>query len=251
MRYAWNGIGMLLVGVGIVTATGGSARAQTCAPHEARCPSGACCSAPGVCCPTAIGGGCCSDGTPYCCGDGTCAVAASDCPGASSTGRDAGCAGYDIPCGAGCIPAGADCCDATHYCPPATVCAASTTTMCTDGTTSPLTDAYPVLRGTGGEPSPSASASSPLGDPPDATARSCSTSDGRPSPLSPMYIAVGALALIRLRRRGTLRTRCPHGSWLRPLRSLESEAGRRFAVHRSGRLTPCGPNTTDSSPGGI
>ena len=206
MRYEWNRIGTLLVGVGIVVVAGGLAHAQTCAANQTLCQSGACCSAPGICCPSTIGG-CCSEETPYCCGGGICAVTLSDCPNASSSEADGGCLGYDVPCGAGCIPAGAACCDATHYCPPTTVCASPSTTMCTDGTTSPPTNAYAV-RSAGSAGSAGMPAISPLGDPPDATARSCSASDGPPASRLPMFAAVGLLALIQRRRRGTSRFGC-------------------------------------------
>jgi hypothetical protein len=187
MKHAWNCIGMLLVGLGIGVTAGGLAYAQTCAPNQALCPGGACCSVPALCCPSATGG-CCGEDTPYCCGNGTCAVTPSYCPGESSGGS--ACAGYDVPCGAVCIPAGADCCDTNHYCSPTTTCASPTT--CTNDTGAPPTKANVI---------PSLAPSSPLDDPPDAAARSCAAGYGEPAPRLAMYAAAGVFALARRRRR--------------------------------------------------
>ncbi|MGO9834911.1 MAG: hypothetical protein ACLP1X_11895 [Polyangiaceae bacterium] len=188
MKHACNWVGALLVALGTWVSAGGLAHAQTCAPNEALCQGGACCSLPSLCCPSAIGG-CCGEATPYCCGGGICAVTPSYCPGASSSAADSGCAGYDIPCGAACIPAGADCCDPNHYCSPTTTCASPST--CTNGTGSPPTKANVI---------PTPPPSSPLDDPADATARSCATAYGEPAPRIAMYALAGVFALARWRR---------------------------------------------------
>jgi hypothetical protein len=193
MERAWKKIGLLMAVLGLGAAVDGPARAQTCAPNEKLCAGGACCAA-GLCCPTTVTG-CCDEGAPYCCGDGTCAVTPSACAGASS-GTNVGCAGYDLPCGAGCIPAGADCCDGNHYCPPTTVCASPSVTMCTNRTSEPVTEAYLVTL-----PEPL----SPLDAPANATSRSCALSEGPSAPRGPMgaVAAMSAFALVRWRRRAT------------------------------------------------
>lgn len=188
MNRAWK-IGLLLGGLVMGGASGGVARAQTCAPSQAACPGGACC-ATGLCCPTAVGG-CCGEEMPYCCQNGTCAVTPSAC-GEASTTTGGVCGGYDVPCGDGCIPAGADCCDSNHYCPPTTICASPSVTMCTNLTTAPPTQAYLVTH---------SDVSSPLGAPPNATARSCAIGGGRLAAGDPCALAAMGVLVLALARR--------------------------------------------------
>jgi len=187
--------GVHLIGLLCVCALGtwgDLARGQQCPAEFSACDNGGCCLSSEQCCPMAADG-CCSSYAPYCCGDGHCAASPGQCDGKPK------CQDYDLPCGDGCAPAGSDCCDDEgDYCEPESTC---TPTGCVLGATPSLARRVIPAPVPGAAPPP---LRSPLKDPTDASARSCSVALGSHAtapavPFTACCLVAGWLARRRFR----------------------------------------------------
>jgi hypothetical protein len=166
------------------------ARGQQCPAEFSACDNGGCCLSSEQCCPEAADG-CCSSYAPYCCGDGSCAASPGQCDGKPK------CQDYDLPCGEGCAPAGSQCCDDEgHYCEPESTC--TSTTTCVLGSTPALALRVVAVPVPGAAPPP---LRSPLKDPTDASARSCSVALGGDTTSHALPFAAWCLVAAWLRRR--------------------------------------------------